>query len=153
MATSWGILNQQGNLGMPTNKKAVLDTHTFIWFALGIQLDSKIADKIEGFARAGHLYISDITLWEIAMLAKSGKIKLRMTIKAWLEKAVSMPGLHVIPICPSIAFLSSDLPEFFHGDPADRLIVATAMNLKSVLFTRDSRILDLAPEYIECVEV
>jgi PIN domain nuclease of toxin-antitoxin system len=62
----------------------------------------------------------------------------------WLENALNSPGLSLIPISHDIAFDSANLPEGFHGDPADRLIVASARNTNSVLVTRDRNILDYA---------
>ncbi|MBW8308067.1 MAG: type II toxin-antitoxin system VapC family toxin [Candidatus Paracaedibacteraceae bacterium] len=133
--------------------KAILDTHTFVWFSEDQKIADKICDKIESYANNGELYISSISLWEIAMLVMHGKIKLNKKCSLWLKDAIIMPGLNVANITPEIAIGAAELPNNFHGDPADRIIVSTAMSLDAVLFTRDSKILDLPSEYVKCIEV
>ena len=61
-----------------------------------------------------------------------------------MEHAFGLPGLSMMPLTPSICVRSSRLPGDFHGDPADRLIVATARELGAVLLTRDELILQYA---------
>ena len=138
---------------MPIHPKAVLDTHAFIWFSENQKISEKLCDKIESFAKNNELYISSISLWEISMLGMHGKIKFKKRYSQWLKQAITMPGLNIANITADIAIGAAELPNNFHGDPADRLIVATAMSLNAILFTRDTKILDLPSDYIRCIEV
>ena len=78
------------------------------------------------------------------MLASYGRIVLGKPIGLWLEEALADPGPAIDPLTPQIAIESYALPEVFHRDPADRLIVATARVASATLMTRDRRILDYA---------
>ena len=78
------------------------------------------------------------------MLASRGRIVLGKSIGLWLEEALADPGPAIDPLSPQIAIESYALPDVFHRDPADRLIVATARVSNSALMTRDRRILDYA---------
>jgi PIN domain nuclease of toxin-antitoxin system len=126
----------------------VLDTH--IWIRL---LNGDPALDIPGFqdgirARSGSsgLRISSISLWETSMLCAKGRLKFSMPVLDWLEAAVTMPGLITVQIDAAIAADSAFLPGAFHGDPADRLITATARAQGAELITIDRAILDYAHE-------
>jgi PIN domain nuclease of toxin-antitoxin system len=82
-----------------------------------------------------HLGVPAISLWEIAMLARKKRIDLARPVLPWLEEALSMPKIELVPITPEIAALSATLP--MHGDPADRMIAATAIALDCRLATVD----------------
>ena len=75
---------------------------------------------------------------------RQGPAKADNEAETWLSTAVTMPGLSVIPIDPAIAVESCSLPGDFHGDPADRLIVASARLIDATLITLDRQILDWA---------
>jgi PIN domain nuclease of toxin-antitoxin system len=62
----------------------------------------------------------------------------------WIERAVAAPGLSIEPLLPQVAIEGCSLPDAFHRDPADRLIVATARVIGAILMTRDRQILDYA---------
>lgn len=93
---------------------------------------------------AGMLRVAAISLWEIALLASRGRIVLGKPARLWLDEALADPGPAIEPLSPQIAVESYELPDRFHGDPADRMIVATARATGAVLMTRDRRILDYA---------
>jgi PIN domain nuclease of toxin-antitoxin system len=95
-------------------------------------------------AASGQLRIAAISLWEVALLASRGRVVLGQPLPQWIIEAVSAPGLSIEPLLPQIAVEASALPEAFHRDPADRLIVATARVTDAVLMTRDRQILDYA---------
>ena len=99
---------------------------------------------IDEAAAAGTLRIAAISLWEIALLASRGRIVLGKSIGLWLEEALADPGPAIDPLSPQIAIESYALPDVFHRDPADRLIVATARVANAILMTRAQRILDYA---------
>ncbi len=75
------------------------------------------------------------------MLEAKGRIRLSKDCLAWVQEALSAPGTSLVPLTPEIAVESSRLPGKFHGDPADRILVATARLLGATLLTRDERIL------------
>ena len=99
---------------------------------------------IDRAVAAGALRIAAISLWEIALLASRGRIVLGKSVGLWLEEALADPGPAIDPLSPQVAIEASSLPETFHRDPADRLIVATARVANATLMTRDRRILDYA---------
>ena len=107
-------------------------------------LSTEARHKFEGAAAAGALRIAAISLWEIALLASQGRIVLGKSIGLWLEEALADPGPVIDALTPQVAIESYALPEVFHRDPADRLIVATARVASATLMTRDRRILDYA---------
>lgn len=123
----------------------LLDTHIWLWLvAGGPELSIEARRRIEGAAAAGTLRIAAISLWEIALLASHGRIVLGKSIGLWLEEALADPGPAIDPLSPEVAIESYALPEAFHRDPADRLIVATARVATATLMTRDRLILDYA---------
>jgi len=81
-----------------------------------------------------------MSVWELGMLESKGRIQLGISCTQWVEKALAQPGVALAPLTPAIAIESSNLPGSFHGDPADRIIVATARALKARLLTSDKNI-------------
>jgi PIN domain nuclease of toxin-antitoxin system len=123
----------------------LLDTHVWLWFMLA---NPKLAiseqSVINRAAASGQLRIAAISVWEAALLASRGRVALSRPLAQWMTEAVSAPGLSIEPLLPQVAVEASLLPETFHRDPGDRLIVATARVTKATLMTRDRRILDYA---------
>ncbi|MGH7065339.1 MAG: type II toxin-antitoxin system VapC family toxin [Stellaceae bacterium] len=123
----------------------LLDTHVWLWVVGGSpELSTNARRTIDRALATGTLRIAAISLWEIALLASRGRIILGKSIGPWLEEALASPGPVIDPLSPQIAIESCTLPEGFHRDPADRLIVATARVANAALMTRDRRILDYA---------
>lgn len=122
----------------------LLDTHVWLWFALGNadRLGEDARRQIEDAARDGRLAVSAITVWEIGMLEAKGRITLGAPCEKWVEHALKLPGLRLIGLEPEIAVASTRLPGEFHPDPADRILVATARALNATLATADERIID-----------
>lgn len=120
----------------------ILDTHIWIWLnTASKELSSKTVALIDRAGRNGEVFVHAITLWEIATLESKGRITLSMPLEQWLTEALSQPGVGLIPLEPSIAVESARLPLEFHGDPADRMIVAAARVMGMAVVTRDSKIL------------
>ena len=118
----------------------VLDTHALVFDALApARLSARARKAIErGFADR-ELACSDISLWEIAMLIAHGRLDPGTDARAFLDDMIAARQVHVLPITPGIAVLSqSDL--FAHGDPADRLIAATAQLHQAALITSDAKL-------------
>ena len=123
----------------------LLDTHVWLWLVAGSpDLSGDARDMIKGAIEAGTLRLAAISLWEIALLASRGRIILGKSIGLWLDEALADPGPAIDPLSPQVAIEAFSLPDAFHRDPADRLIVATARVANAALMTRDRGILDYA---------
>lgn len=121
----------------------LLDTHILIWWLQDPGLLSPAQRRIvDGATAESPLRISDISLWEIATLHSLGRIRLAIPLREWLEKAVAPPLVRRHGISPAIATEVARLPDSFHRDPADRILVATARTLGATLLTHDRRIRD-----------
>lgn len=130
---------------MPTLDLLLLDTHTWLWLVQGEQQfsDENLA-LIEQAAQEARLRVSAISVWEVAMLEAKGRIALSLDCHTWVRRALAAPGLGLATLEPDILIDSSRLPGAFHGDPADRIIVATAQALGACVLTRDRKILEYA---------
>jgi len=123
----------------------LLDTHVIIWSLLKPEeLSVDIKKIIESAQGDNRLLISSISLWEIAMLKSKKRINIYEPLKDFLQAITDIDGIKVIDILPDIAADSVSLADDFHGDPADRIIAATAINAGAVLLTRDQQILSWA---------
>lgn len=129
---------------MTARNLLLLDTHVWLWFALGNsdRLGEAACQQIEDAAYGGRLAVSAITIWEIGMLDAKGRITLGAPCEKWVEAALELPGLRLVGLEPEIAIASTRLPGEFHPDPADRILVATARALNATLATADERIIN-----------
>ncbi|OGS91608.1 MAG: hypothetical protein A2X75_04585 [Gallionellales bacterium GWE2_58_10] len=123
----------------------LLDTHIWLWLACGVR--GKISPAtVRAIERAGQrrtLFVSIISVWEIALLESKRRIALPMPTQKWVARALDNPEIKLIGLdAPEIALDSCNLPEKFHADPADRFLVATARARNATLVTADQRILD-----------
>ena len=120
----------------------LLDTHVLIWLLDGDRtLSPTTVTVIEQAAREATVFVSAITPWEIAMLVAKGRLTLTRDVQEWVDDALRQPGIALAPLDPAIAIASTRLPGAMHGDPADRLIVATARHLDALLITADDQLL------------
>src|SRR5207244_4880141 len=87
------------------------------------------------------VYVSSISAWEIAFLAAKGRLSFTMDAQDWIARSESLPFFHFVPVDNAIAVRSVRLPEPFHRDPADRIIVATAMMMGATVVSSDRKIL------------
>lgn len=84
--------------------------------------------------------LSAISIWEVTLKARKGKLELLPTTERWLQSALNRNLIHVLPIDATIARLANELPGVFHEDPADRFIAATALHLNLAIITSDINI-------------
>jgi PIN domain nuclease of toxin-antitoxin system len=99
---------------------------------------------IERAAGDATLAVSAISVWELAMLVKRGRLQLATAVSSWIEASLRPPGVRIIPVGTAVALDSVQLPDFdHHKDPADRLIIATARK-HGTLLTCDQSLLDWA---------
>jgi len=121
--------------------KYLLDTHVLLWWLGDSQrLLPPQRSMLDAVDADSPVLVSDITLWEIAMLTTRGRIHLRLPLREWLEAAVAPPLVQRTGITPAIASEIAALPESFPRDPADRILAATARVLGAVLVTCDGGI-------------
>jgi PIN domain nuclease of toxin-antitoxin system len=122
----------------------VLDTHVWIWVVEGDRtaLSAPAIEAIETAARGGAVRVSPISVWEVAMLEAKGRISLSRPLDDWIQAALHAPGIRLLPLTPEIAIESTRLPGAPHGDPADRMLMASARHLGGRLATCDRQILD-----------
>lgn len=92
----------------------------------------------------GALLVSAVSAWEIAVLADVGRITLDLRPEAWFARFLARPGLVCAPLQASAAFRAYQLPDLPHRDPADRLLIATAIEAARPLVTYDQRLLEYA---------
>ncbi|MBI4034999.1 MAG: type II toxin-antitoxin system VapC family toxin [Candidatus Chisholmbacteria bacterium] len=119
----------------------LLDTHALLWWTDGAkELSERVGLAIGKEQRGGELGVSAISIWEICILVKAGRLVLRTDIDTWLADVMAIPNLEIVPIDADIAKAAVFLPNFPHKDPADRIIVATAMRLDVAVVTGDTKI-------------
>lgn len=126
------------------SEAVVLDTHIWKMYVDGDRFSRRALRRIDAAASDGRLYVAAITIWEIAMLVHKRALRLNVPRLEWVSQAIHGSRAVVHPLEPSIAVDSMELGSAFHGDPADRMIVATARHLNAILVTKDGDILDWA---------
>lgn len=120
----------------------LLDTHTVLWWqAGGARLSSSASRMIEG---ADTLLISPLSGWEVATLARLGRIQLDREATLWVHDLYRVERVNVAPLTPEAAAWAGSLADDFPGDPIDRLLYATARDLRVPFLTKDERLHDYA---------
>jgi PIN domain nuclease of toxin-antitoxin system len=119
----------------------LLDTHVWIWWLTGGGKLSRTERKaLDEGAVLEPPRISAITLWETQMLHARGRFALQLPFESWLLQATAPGAVEVVGIDTAVILEADRLPSSFHGDPADRIVVATARALAVPLATHDRRI-------------
>lgn len=116
----------------------VLDTHAWVWWAVSSPTLSKKAATAIRSART--VYVSAVSCWEVAMLVAKGRLVFDRDVEVWMELALRLPGIQLAHLSPRIAVRSARLEEGFLGDPADSIIVATALEYGCSIVSKDERI-------------
>lgn len=118
----------------------VLDTHAWVWWlSKPEKLGKKAAHSIKKADRIG---IPSICVWEVAMKARSGKLKFDRPASLWIDQAlIEDSRLELLPLSPRVAIDAAEL-DWRHGDPADRFIVCTSRLYDGPLVTSDATIID-----------
>ena len=121
----------------------IMDTCAIIWDALQKdKLTKKAKTAISKADTNGEILICDISIWEIAMLAKRKKIEFDDTAANLIRLFLESRNVTVVPISPEIAELSVNLGPEINNDPADRIIVATSIIKQAPIITADSNLRD-----------
>lgn len=117
----------------------LLDTHIFVWL---YENQTRLSpDAIVAMKQADTMGISTITLWEIGMLFQKERLQFSRSLTNWFEHTCNAPKIRLLQITPQVAVCVSGLT--MHGDPADRIIVATAIEHGVPLITADHRIAEI----------
>ena len=128
-------------------RRLLLDTPAWLWLAEGDHLFTpSTLLAIEEAVRQNALFLSPISLWEIGLKHSRHRLKLSLPLRPWMTQALDYPGLHLLAIESEIACCCAELPAEFHGDPADRIIAATARAEGLTLLTQDRLLLQLAKQ-------
>jgi len=118
----------------------ILDTHIWIWWITKHEkLTNKNLNLIEKYHHQG-LGISMISCWEIAKLVEKNRLQFQCSVEEWLNSAMKYPDIKILDLTLPIILQSTKL-DGFHQDPADQIIVATAMVYDCPIITQDSKIL------------
>ena len=121
----------------------LLDTHTWIWMhAFPGKLSATAAKLITGAGKEDVLLLSAISIWEVCKLVEKDRIRLFEDLESWIESALDTPGLRVVPLDSKVFYRSTTLPQPFHSDPADQMIVATARLRDATIITKDKLLLN-----------
>lgn len=119
----------------------LLDTHTWIWWNMNPQ---KLSKKVKEIIGKSDLYdemlLSAISPWEFSKLLEKKRIGISCNPEDWINVALDMPKLRIIPLSPILSYRSTVLPQPFHNDPADQIIVATARAENATILTKDEKI-------------
>ncbi len=114
----------------------ILDTHIWIRW-LDPQQQALAPGLIDQIETADRVAVSSISCWEVAWLLRRGRLQLALSLPEWLDNALQHSGVDCIAVDRPIAIYSANLPEH-HKDPADRIIIATALTLNAKLLGLDS---------------
>ena len=121
----------------------ILDTHAWVWFLSNPELLSKKAKRyVDVAVEEKAIMISSISAWEVALLVAKKRLILTLELNDWVAKSEMLPFFKFIPVDNSIAIKSVNLPQPLHSDPADRIIIATAISLGAPVVTKDEKILN-----------
>jgi len=118
-----------------------LDTHAWVWWVTADRRLSKRAlSEIQTAIPLEGVWISAISIWEIAKKVQKKRLVLDRPLRQWLAQATGMRGLYIAELTNEILIAGCELPSPFHGDPADQMIVATVRHHDGRLITKDERL-------------
>ena len=130
---------------MSSPESLLLDTHIWInYLNASPLLKPDLVKRIEAARSVGSVYVSIISIWETAQLVRLNRLTLNTNVTDWVENALTLPGVQLLPFTTQIAIDSINLPAPMHKDPADRILVASARVERLTLVTRDRDILTYA---------
>jgi PIN domain nuclease of toxin-antitoxin system len=121
--------------------KVLLDTHVWLWWLLGSdRLQKQERTALDRLASRAELRLAAVSLWEAQMLHAKGRLALDRPFDVWIREAAGAAVIEIAPLDVEVVIALDGLPASFHGDPADRLIVATARAHRIPLATYDRAI-------------
>jgi PIN domain nuclease of toxin-antitoxin system len=120
----------------------VLDTHALVWWTQQSELLGN--EAAEAIAQSDRILVPAICFWETALLVRTGRLSLKrgQPVDEWASEVLAIPRVIAVPLTPTLA-LSADALQM-HPDPADRFIVATAIEQRASLVTKDELLRSLS---------
>jgi PIN domain nuclease of toxin-antitoxin system len=127
---------------------ALVDTHIWIWHLDGRTegMAPSAVRLLRRCVKGEGLLVSDISIWEVGTKVAKGKLDLAPNVWAWVQRASRRPGFSFLPLDREVLLSSTQLPEAVHGDPADRMLIATAALAAVPLVTADDLIIGYAKQ-------
>lgn len=119
---------------MARTERLVADTHALLWWQAGS--DRLSASARAYLAAAERVLVSPVSCWEIALLARKGRIGLDRPTAVWIRDLLALENVAIAELSPGVAVAAAELPDF-HDDPADRFLYATARSLRIPLLSQD----------------
>jgi PIN domain nuclease of toxin-antitoxin system len=120
----------------------LLDTHALLWWKAGADRLSRAAAR--AIDAAATIYVSPLSCWELATLHRQGRIGLDREPVTWVQDVLHEDRIAVATLSPEAAAWAGGLGELFAGDPVDRLLYATARDLRVPLVSKDDRLREFA---------
>lgn len=129
----------------------VLDTHVLVWWVDGEtkKLSRKARQALEQHGRRNELLVSSITFFEITTLERRGRLRFKIPASQWLAQVRRLPEYRIEPLSDELAERAGQLGDAFPGDPADRMIGATALLRGVPLVTHDEKLRGV--EYLKTI--
>lgn len=127
---------------MTDRPRILLDTCAMIFVANDSRISEEAETEISEAAYEGRLYVSPMSAWEIGVGVAKNRLRLPLGPLEFFQRFLNLMQAQVSAVSPEILIGSSNLPGRLHGDPMDRILIATARNLDMVLVTRDQPILE-----------
>jgi PIN domain nuclease of toxin-antitoxin system len=129
----------------------VLDTHVLVWRVNGEtrRLALKARQALEQHAKRNELLISSVTVFEITTLERRGRLRFKISASEWLAQVRRLPEYRIEPLTDDIAERAGQFGDAFPGDPADRMIAATALLRGIPLVTHDENLRGI--EYLKTI--
>lgn len=123
--------------------KLILDTHVLIWVMTGnSMIKEHFRKNLKIALHDDRALVSTLSFWEIGMLVQKNRISLDMDPMEWTNQVLETEGLQTCDLTPEIAINSTRLCGVVHGDPIDRMLIASAQEENATLVTCDSKILE-----------
>jgi len=124
--------------------RLLLDTHAWLWRLLAPELLSDDAERMV-CEREAEVHLSPVSTWETLVLARKGRLTLEPSPREWVLDALRRSVPTAAPLTHSIALRSESLPGFDTQDPADRFLVATALEHDLTIVTADEAMRGYSP--------
>jgi PIN domain nuclease of toxin-antitoxin system len=128
--------------------RVVLDTHAWVGYLApdAYPLNEDASRAVAAAQQAGGMLVPDVAVWEIALKAGRGSMRLQMPVRDWIDRARSAPGTRMVPFTVELMMRTAELPPGAPADPFDRAIIVTAMAAGAPLVTADRGITAFAKE-------
>jgi PIN domain nuclease of toxin-antitoxin system len=125
----------------------LLDTHALLWWQAEPETKRLSARARKAISGASVVLVSPISCWETTMLLLKGRIALDRDVYQWVQDLLAQDNVAEAPLSPQTAVAAGLLTQAgFHGDPADRLLYATAHMLRVPFVSKDQLVRDYARE-------